>query len=93
MAEELTLDILDRAINRVKEMCPDPVFREIRINPDDWHKAKARLNGLLSAMGCETKVSEDTCMGIPVRASEEVPPNTLILYYDPKHFVVVENVL
>ncbi len=88
---ELTLDILDIAIAKVKEY-QDRTLQGIHINPDDWRKAKAALKNLCQLMKVDIKIPEDRMWGIKVVEVPELLEGTMLMVYDEDNLVKIENV-
>jgi hypothetical protein len=89
---ELTIEILDKAIAQVREYeTKERTIQEVRINPNDWWKAKDAFRALGKFVGANIKVAEDSMWGIKVTEHPELPEGTMILYYDKDNFVVVKH--
>jgi len=90
MDGELTFEILDKAIAKVKEH--ECKIQEIRINTEDWRKAKESLKALCDMVIVDIKIPDDMMWGIPVIALPDLPEGTMLLYYDKEHYVTVKHV-
>lgn len=92
MVEQLTLQILDAAIAKVKEFRGKDAPMLIQLNTDDWRKAKDAMRKFGKLLGMKIHVSEDTMWGIPVVELPELPEGTMILVFDKDHYVKVTHI-
>lgn len=102
MAGELTIEILDQAIAKVKEY-RDRIPIEIRLHSVDWRKAKDALRVLAEvtdektliphlATAMRTQADKGLMWGIKVVEDDTLPEGTMLMVYDKDNFVKVEHV-
>ena len=91
MASELTLEILDQAINKIKEF-RNTQTETIRINPNTWKRAVVTMKTLCGVSYSPVNIPSDACFGIPVITDDAIPEDEMLLYLDKDHFVRVKHI-
>ena len=87
--EELTLEILDKALAKIKEHEPKP-FDVVFLNSEDWRKC---CDGVRTWTGIQTPFGNGAWLfSMRVIAIPEIPQDVMIMYSSPDHYKVIHHV-
>ncbi len=91
MEKELTLEILDEAISKIRETDSewDTGFDVALLNSEDWKRCKQSVNKLI---GTSYFTGYETIWGMRVIAIPEISEDTMILYSSPDHYKILKHI-
>lgn len=86
---ELTLDIIDEAIAKVREFEPKP-YDVAFLNAEDWRKC---CNAMRTWAGIQTPFGNgEWLFSMRVIAIPEIPKDVMIMYSSPEHYKVIHHI-
>ncbi len=83
---ELTLEIIDEALSKMRELEPKP-YDVLFLNNEDWRKCCEALR-----FWAKTDFQGEWVFSMRVIAIPEIAKDTMIMYSSPDHYKVVKHI-